>query len=79
MSLTLTRDELVELTGKSQPARMCVWLTARGWHFEPPARRGDVPKVDRAYYTAKMSGQQPGAPSRRVEPCFDFMLGGSAA
>ena len=72
MSLLLTRDELVQLTGTKQPARMCSWLTARSWVFEPPARRGDVPKVDRGYYAARMSGQQPG--QRRVGPRLDFML-----
>lgn len=70
--LTLDRAELVNLTGMKQPKRMCEWLTARGWVFEPPARRGDVPKVDRAYYLARMSGQKP-AP-RRTGPRLDFML-----
>ena len=47
MSLLLTRDDLVALTGTKQPARMTAWLTARAWVFEPPSRRGEVPKVDR--------------------------------
>jgi len=70
--LLLTREELVLLTSLVQPKRMCAWLTARGWVFETPSRRGDVPKVDRAYYAARMSGQQ--AAPRRVKPNFDFML-----
>lgn len=69
--LTLTAAELVELTGYKQPARMIAWLTARGWVFEPPARRGDPPRVDRAYYRARMFGEV--KPARRVEPNFDFM------
>jgi hypothetical protein len=51
-ALTLTRDELVNLTSYHQPARMQAWLLARGWVFEPAQRRGDVPRVDRAYYEA---------------------------
>jgi len=70
--LTLDRAELENLTGLTQPKRMAAWLTTRGWVFEPPQRRGDVPKVDRAYYAAKMSGQQP--TQRRVGPRLDFML-----
>lgn len=59
--LLLTRPELEQLTGTIQAKRMCDWLLARGWVFERPARRGDIPKVDRAYYSAMMSGQRPSA------------------
>lgn len=69
--LTLTREELSMLTGLKQAKRMTAWLEARGWVFEPPARRGDVPKVDRAYYLARMSGRAE-APRREL-PNFDFM------
>ncbi len=72
MNITLDRAELVNLTGMKQPKRMAEWLTGRGWVFEPPARRGDIPKVDRAYYLARMSGQQ--AAPRRTGPRLDFML-----
>lgn len=71
MSLTLTREELRELTGTQQPKRMARWLTDRGWVFEPP-RGSDVPKVDRTYYLARMSGQL--ATPRRPGPRLDFML-----
>lgn len=55
--LLLTADELKALTGTRQAKRMAAWLISRGWVFEPPARRGDIPKVDRAYYLARMSDQ----------------------
>lgn len=71
--LLLTREELELLTGTKQPKRMGQWLAARGWHHEQPARRGDVPKVDRAYYAARMSGQQP-QPQQRTRLRLDFML-----
>ena len=74
MSLVLNRDELQALTGLQQPARMCAWLQARQWPHEPPARRGDTPKVCRAYYLARMSGQAPSAtaaPRQRLR--LDFM------
>ncbi|MFN3630244.1 MAG: DUF4224 domain-containing protein [Casimicrobiaceae bacterium] len=73
MDLMLNRDELETLTGTKQPKRMCDWLTARQWVFEAPSRRGDVPKVDRAYYLARMSGQQPGS-KRKVKLNLDWML-----
>ena len=74
--MLLTRAELVALTDTKQPKRMIAWLTARGWQFEEPAKRGEVPKVDRAYYLARMAGQK--APSadgaRRVQPDFSALL-----
>lgn len=70
-SITLTRDELVSLTGYSQPKRMAAWLRARGWVFEEPRGR-DVPKVDRAYYLGRMSGQLKTAPAARERPRFDI-------
>jgi len=74
MSLTLTRAELRELTGLAQAKRQLLWLEARGWVFEPPSRRGDHPKVDRGYYTARMAGNLP-ARDRRTVPRLSFMTG----
>lgn len=68
----LSRQELTALTGTKQARRMCDWLGARGWVFEPPARRGDIPKVLRAYRDARLSGlHRPGA--RRGD--YSFMWG----
>jgi hypothetical protein len=75
--MLLTREELQQLTGYRQPSRMAAWLAERGWVFEPPARRGDIPKVDRAFYLARMSGAQPGR--RREGPRLDFMIGARVA
>lgn len=73
--LLLTRAELEALTGTKQPKRMGAWLERRAWPHEAPARRGDVPKVDRAYYAARMSGQAPAAtPQQRSRLRLDFML-----
>lgn len=69
-SITLTRDELEELTGLKQPKRMAAWLRARHWVFEEPRAR-DIPKVDRAYYLSRMSGQVPAAGARE-KPRLDF-------
>jgi hypothetical protein len=55
--LHLNRDQLAALTGTVQPKRMVAWLEARHWVFEPPARRGDIPKVAIAYHAARMTGQ----------------------
>ncbi len=69
--LILTAEELQELTGYRQAKRMAEWLTERGWVFEP-GRRSEPPKVDRAYYLARMSGQA--ATPRRPAPRLDFLL-----
>jgi hypothetical protein len=71
--LQLTRAELENLCGTVQAKRMADWLTDRGWIFEPGRGRRDFPKVARAYYLARMSGQQPG--TRRAGPRLAFMLG----
>lgn len=71
LPLVLTADELLELTGYRQPKRIAAWLTERGWIFET-GRRNEAPKVDRAYYLARMSGQA--ATPRRPAPRLDFML-----
>jgi hypothetical protein len=72
--LHLTREELSDLTGYEQPVRMCAWLRARGWIHEAPARKGDVPKVSRAYHGARMSGTLATLSGRRDGPHLDFML-----
>ena len=76
MSLVLTRAELRELTGLSQAKRITRWLESRGWVFEPPARRGDIPKVDRSYYLARMSAR-PAKSDRLTGPRLSFMTGGA--
>ena len=76
MSLILTRAELCELTGLSQAKRITRWLESRGWVFEPPARRGDIPKVDRSYYLARMSAR-PANSDRLTGPRLSFMTGGT--
>lgn len=71
--LLLTAEELTALTGLRQVKRMCTWLSGRGWVFEPPRARGDIPKVDRAYYLAKMSGLDPQTPPvTRQKPVRGF-------
>jgi hypothetical protein len=58
---TLSLQELRDLTGYTQVAKITAWLTERGWVFEPAARRGSCPAVDRTYYLARMSGQARGS------------------
>lgn len=71
--LLMTREELRSLTGTTQPKRMCAWLEARGWVHEPPARRGDIPKVLRAYLDARLSGARP---ERTKKASYSFMTAG---
>lgn len=70
-NLLLSASELRELTGFRKPSKMVDWLTQRAWVFEPPCKRGDIPKVDRAYFHARMSGQASGP--RRGRPNLDWM------
>lgn len=78
--LLLTADELRALTGTKQAKRQADWLTARGWQFEPASRRGECPKVGRAYAEARMAGRQPAPDApRRVAPSADWMLSRRAA
>lgn len=71
--LLLDRATLERLTGTVQAKRMCDWLEARHWVFEPPARRGDIPKVAVVYYEARMTGRPMVAAQRRTEPSLDFL------
>lgn len=59
MSLTLSHAELVEITGKEQPAAQCRMLRAMGWQFE---QRGSFPLVSRNYAERKLAGEAPRAP-----------------
>jgi hypothetical protein len=52
VSLCLTKDELVSLTGRKQPKRMITWLTENGWRFFVGA--DGIPKVDREYYRERV-------------------------
>lgn len=58
MTLTLTPEELRELTGYSQAPKQCAWLRARGFVFE--VRRNGTPAVLRAHVERRMGGAQPG-------------------
>lgn len=73
MSALMSREELVSLTGTKQPKRMCAWLESRGWAHEQPSRRGDIPKVLRAYRDAVLSGLKP---ERAKKANYSFMTGG---
>lgn len=70
--LLLDRSTLEQLTGTVQPKRMCAWLVSRGWVFEQPARRGDIPKVARVYYDARMTGRPLTAGVERQRPRLEF-------
>ncbi len=50
--LTITTQDLAEITGRTQPAAQIRWLKARGWLFEIG---GDgLPKVATAYFDRRM-------------------------
>lgn len=51
-TLTLTPEELREITGRLQPAAQLRWLGERKWTFE--IGRDGLPKVARAYFERRM-------------------------
>lgn len=55
MSLCLTTDELLELTGRAQPKRQIAWLTDNGWKFTVGA--DGLPKVARSFFDERMGGK----------------------
>lgn len=67
----LNLEELQALTGYRTRSKIVDWLTRRHWVFEPPDRKGDIPKVARAYFDARMSGQIP--TERRIRPNLDWL------
>jgi hypothetical protein len=62
-TLTLTGDELAELTGYRRGAEQKKWLKANGFKFRED--RLGRPRVDREHYESKM-----GVPRRTVEQSF---------
>lgn len=71
MSLTLTRSELIELTGKKRPTAIARWLQDNGFSFRIAA--DGYPRVDRNHYHLVMCGSQSKSLGRRTEPDFDAM------
>jgi len=52
MSEFLTKDEIVELTGKKLVTKQIAWLTKKGWIFEINAT--GRPIISREYTRAKL-------------------------
>lgn len=75
----LDDEDLQRLTGTKQPKRQCAWLDKHGWVYLPPERRGERPRVARAYHDARLSGQlvqqppQQAAERRRTRPTVNWM------
>lgn len=67
MTLTLTRDELADLTGYKRASAQRAWLQERAWVFEVDGK--GRPKVLRAYAEAKLGGK-PQPKRREWKPDF---------
>jgi hypothetical protein len=52
--LTLSPDELLDLTGYRAPSKQCAWLAAHGFLFE--RRRNGTPAVLRSHVERRMGG-----------------------
>lgn len=52
--LLLSHPDLVALTGCKRVGSMIGWLNERGWVFEQPNKRGQVPCVSRLYFLQRM-------------------------
>ena len=64
----LTREELVKITDRRQPAKIAAQLATQGFTFTWGA--DGYPKVDREHYQAMMNPQTR-SPRRRREPNFE--------
>jgi hypothetical protein len=70
MSLTLSPDELEELTGYKIPACQIKWLKAHGWCYVEA--KGGRPKVSRKFAEQKLGVVQP-ANDDQAEPDFSIL------
>jgi hypothetical protein len=70
MNLTLTDEEIIDLTGYVVPGYQIKWLNARGWCFE--VSRGGRPKVSRKFAEQKLGVVQP-ANDDLAEPDFSIL------
>ena len=68
MSLRLTREELIELTGYRQRSRIFAWLQKNG--FRPRLGADRWPRVDRTLYERVVSGS---VRNTAAEPNFQFL------
>jgi hypothetical protein len=66
MSLFLTRDELVELSGAKQRSRVALWLRGAGYRFETAA--DGWPRVLRAAVEARLMPEAGRRTVRSQEP-----------
>jgi hypothetical protein len=64
----LTREELIKLTDRKQPAKIAAQLAAQGFSFTWGA--DGYPKLDRQHYLSLMNPSSGGS-RRRREPNFD--------
>lgn len=70
--LTLARDNLEELTGRSQPAAQIRWLNERRWVYD--VGLDGQPKVALAYFERRMVRGEDSPPNickHREIPCWD--------
>lgn len=54
MSEFLSRDEIIELTGKKRPSDQIAWLAKTGWIYETNA--AGRPVIGRDYARTKLGG-----------------------
>lgn len=67
-SLTLTADELVDITGRKKKSMQIEWLRTRRWVFELDAN--GKPKVSRAHAEAMLGANTPTAEPKAWAPDF---------
>lgn len=68
MSLFLSRDELMELSGRKQRSKVADWLVGNGYKFDVAA--DGWPKVLRAAMEAKLMPTNSKRTMRKQEPDF---------
>ena len=72
MSEFLSKEEIIELTGKKRTAFQIAWLAKKGWIFETNA--AGRPIIGREYARRKLGGGQPAPVPAIVQPNFAALL-----
>lgn len=69
--VTLSPDEVADITGRASPSHQCKWLDDNGWKYWKAA--SGRPVVGRWYATLKLAGLDPIAPKAPELPAWELM------
>ena len=70
-TLSLTKNELIEITGKERPSAQIKWLRSQGFTVVP--RADGLPLVSRNHFEAMMGGEHYQSKALIHEPDFSSL------